>query len=147
MIRLLAIPVAGTVAALIVVLLAHAPRQEQPEPFPEPPAALPEDVPEAPTPDHTKPEEKPPAEKPAPPRAEYDLRVEKDGSLVDLATGTTYANGAEVITALAHEKTRHRIILSNGEGVEEAALDRLHEILSAKFDVRKVYRAAEEKEK
>jgi len=178
--RLLAIPAAGTVAALIVVLLAHEPREEEPGPvFPEPPPVLPDDdsdlsrrpvrssaervgeSPEgakadAPVPDDAakpaeEPEKKPvpkkPPPPPPPPLTEYPLRLEKDGSLVDLANRSrTFADTAAVIAELAHNEVRHRIILSNGEGVEEAALDSLLESLSAKFQVRKVYRAPKKEE-
>ncbi len=159
--RLLLIPVAGTIAALVVVLLAHEPREEEPDTdFPMPPPALPDDAPdEDDVPDSSdrspdgakaddaadKPEAKPEAkpEPPPPPQAEYYLRLEKDGSLVDLDSSRPFPDSAAVIAALGHDKTRHRIILSNGEGVEEAALDKLLEGLSAKFEVRKAYRAPE----
>jgi hypothetical protein len=154
--RLLVIPVAGTIAALVVVLLAHEPREEEPGPvFPEPPPpVLPDDEIEAPVPakadDAAEPEEKPAPKKPPPPPpppvSEYYLRLEKDGRLVDLDGSRSFADGAAVIDGLSHDKTRHRIILSNGEGVEEAALDNLLEGLSAKFEVRKVYRAPEKEE-
>lgn len=159
MIRLLWIPLAGTVAAFIVILLAHEPREEEPAPvFPEPPPAQPDDAPEVPVPDSSdrspqgakaddasepeeKPAPKPPPEPPPPPPVEYFLRLEKDGSLVDLDSMRTFAAGAAVIAELADDRTRHRIILSNGEGVEEAALDKLFDDLRTKFEVRKVYRA------
>jgi len=164
MIRLLWIPVAGTVAAFIVILLAHEPREEDPAPvFPEPPPALPDDASDAPASDlsgrspgganaddATKPAKKPkpkapPPELPPPPE-EHFLRLEKDGSLVDLDSSRTFADGAAVIAELVREKVRDRIILSNGEGVEEAELEQILESLRAKFEVRKVYRAPEEKE-
>jgi hypothetical protein len=151
MTRLLAIPVAGTIAAIIVVLLAHEPREEEPGTvFPEPPPALPDDVPDAPVPDEgEKAEEKPaPKRTPPPPRpAEHFLRLEKDGSLVDLGNSRTFAHTAAVIAELAKdERVRNRIILSNGAGVEDAALDKIVESLSAKFVVRKVYRAPKKEE-
>lgn len=152
MIRLLWIPVAGTVAALIVVLLTHEPREEEPGPaFPElPPAlppALPDIAPEVPVPDDaTKPEKKP-APKPLPPAEVHHLRLEKDGSLVDLESSRTFADGAAVIAALVKdERVRDRIFLANGADVKETALDKILETLSAKFEVRKVYRAAEKEE-
>jgi hypothetical protein len=145
MIRLLWIPVTGTVAALIVILLTHAPREEEPAPdFPEPPPALPEDAPEDAVPDDAaEPEEQPTPKPPPPPPTQYFLKLQKDGSLVDQDSARSFADGAAVIAELAHEETRHRILLSNGEGVDEAALDRLVESLSARFQVRKVYRAPE----
>jgi hypothetical protein len=146
MIRLLWIPMTGTVAALIVILLTHHPRGEEPAPdFPEPPPALPSDAPEEPVPDSSRPEREQ-AREPEPAPAEHFLRLEKDGSLVDRDSGRTFADGAAVIAELAKgERVRDRIILSNGDGVEEAALDKLVESLSAKFEeVRKVYRAPEE---
>jgi hypothetical protein len=148
MIRLLWIPLAGTIAAFIVVLLAHEPREEEPGPaFPELPPELPDVVPEVPVPDPaTKPEEKPPP-KPLPPPAEHHLRLEKDGSLVDLRRSHTFADGAAVIAELVKdERVRDRIFLTNGADVEEAALDEILEKLAAKFEVRKVYRAAEKEE-
>ena len=155
--RLLVIPVAGTIAALVVVMLAHEAREEEPGPvFPELPPVLPEDVPEAPVPDDAaSPEEEPeakpkpppePPPKPPPPVSEYYLRLEKDGKLVDLDGARSFADTDAVIEGLSHKDTRHRIILSNGEGVEEAALDEILEKLAAKFEVRKVYRAAEKEE-
>lgn len=156
--RLLLIPVAGTIAALVVVLLAHEPREEEPGPvFPDPPPALPDDESDAddapegdalPDDAADEPEAKPqpPPEPPPPPQAEYYLRLEKDGSLVDLDSARSFADSAAVIAGLGHDDTRHRIILSNGEGVKEAALDQLLEGLSAKFEVRKVYRAPEKEE-
>jgi hypothetical protein len=156
--RLLLIPVAGTIAALVVVLLAHEPREEEPGPiFPEPPPALPadtsyahdsaggDDLPDDAAEPAEQPEAKPkpPPEPPPPPVSEYYLRLEKDGSLVDLDSSRSFADSAAAIAALSHKRTRHRIILSNGEGVAEAALDKLLEGLGAKFEVRKAYRAPE----
>jgi hypothetical protein len=151
--RLLVIPVAGTIAALVVVLLAHEPREEEPGPLPpEPPPVLPQDPPDEPdVPDEGRPEEQPapkkkPPEPPPPPVAEYTLRLEKDGSLVDVDRGNAFADSAAVIAQLGHKDTRHRILLTNGEGVEEAALDKLLEGLSARFHVRKFYRAPEKED-
>jgi hypothetical protein len=159
-----AIPVAGTIAALIVVLLAHEPREAKPATdFPIRPPALEDDASDAPVPDASPtpegataddasgPEEKSapkptPPEPPPPPPSQYNLRLEKDGSLVDLDSSRSFADGAAVAAELADEKVRHRIFLSNGEGVEEAALDKLLEELSAKFEMRKVYRAPKKKE-
>ena len=110
---------------------------------------LPDDDSEAPVPaDVSKPERKPAPKppKPAPPPVEHFLQLEKDGSLVDLDSSRTFADGAAVIAELVREKVRDRIILSNGEGVEEAELEQILESLRAKFEVRKVYRAPEEKE-
>jgi len=151
--RLLAIPAAGTVAALIVVLLAHEPRAEEPGPvFPEPPPFLPDEdlsrrSPEGAKADAPKPEEKP-EKKPAPkpPPVEHFLQLEKDGSLIDPGSTRTFADGAAVIAELVRPDVRDRILLSNGKGVDDAALDKLVESLSAKFQVRKVYRAPEKEE-
>ncbi|MHC4973648.1 MAG: hypothetical protein ACYTG3_15085 [Planctomycetota bacterium] len=156
--RLLLIPVAGTIAALVVVLLAHEPREEEPGPvFPEPPPpVLPDDDAEPPAPppeeekaDPAEPEKKSKPEKPPeppPPVAEYYLQLQQDGNLVELNSSRKFTDTAAVIQGLGNDKTRHRIFLSNGEGVEEAALDKLLEGLSAKFEVRKVYRAPEKEE-
>jgi len=147
--RLLAIPAAGTVAALIVVLLAHEPRAEEPGPvFPEPPPFLPDQDSDTAVPgDAPKPEEKP-EKKPAPkpPPVEHFLKLEKDGSLIDPGSTRTFADGAAVIAELVRDDVRDRILLSNGKGVDDAALDKLVESLSAKFQVRKVYRAPEKEE-
>lgn len=151
--RLLVIPVAGTIAAAVVVLLAHEPREEEPGPvFPEPPPppVLPDDdaEPPAPPPEEEKAEpaepENPP--EPPPPVAEYYLQLQQDGNLVELNSSRRFTDTAAVIQGLGNDETRHRIFLSNGEGVEEAALDKLLEGLSAKFEVRKVYRAPEKEE-
>jgi len=56
------------------------------------------------------------------------------------------ADGAAVIAELVRPDVRDRILLSNGKGVDDAALDKLVESLSAKFQVRKVYRAPEKEE-
>jgi len=153
MIRLLWIPLAGTVAALTVILLTHEPRAEEPGiAFPEMPPVLPDDVSDVPVPDDaTKPPEKPqpkePPRPPPPPPREHRLRLESDGSLVDLDRSRTFADGAAVIAELVKdERVRDRIFLTNGADVKEDALDKILEKLSATFEVRKVYRAAEKEE-
>lgn len=153
MIRLLWIPLAGTIAALIVVLWAHEPREEEPPPlFPEPPPTLHDDGSDAPAPEDDEEAEDTPGaetkEPPAPPPSEHYLRLEKDGTLVDLDSSRTFADVAAVVAVLAKdERVRNRIFLSNGADVQEAELDRTLESLRGKFEVRKVYRAPEEDEK
>ncbi|MHC4548889.1 MAG: hypothetical protein ACYTEZ_08930 [Planctomycetota bacterium] len=147
MIRLLWIPVAGTVAALIVILLAHEPRGEEPGPAPveaPPPVTEPPDETEPPEPDEAEP---PPPPPPPPEAVEYQLRLEKDGRLVDIESGRTYADLADVLGQLvADERVRNRIFLSNGAEVTEEALDRAVETLRDSFEVRKVYSAPAKEE-
>lgn len=131
MIRLLMIPVAGTIAALVAIVLAHEPRGDalppQPPPF---------DFPDVPEP-------APPREdRPAPSEPqEFQLELGADGTFLDVEHGDGFASVEELSAQLG--EVRHVLVLSNGEGVTEAALDAALAQLRDRFQVRKVYRAPE----
>ncbi len=127
MIRRLMIPVAGTVAALVVVLWAHAPRG----PAPKPP---PFEIPDAPEP------EEPVHEEPPQTRT-FKLELQADGTLLDLEEQDVFKSPA----AFAERRgdARHAVVLSAGEGVPAEALDAVVEELRKGFDVRKEAAEAE----
>jgi len=120
MIRRLLIPVAGTIAALVVVLWAHEPRG----PAPEPP---PFKIPDAPEP------AEPEGEEPPEPQT-FRIELQKDGSLLDLEEQDVFKSPA----AFAERRgdARHTVVLSAGEGVTAEALDAVVEELRKGFDVR-----------
>jgi hypothetical protein len=130
-IRLLWIPVAGTVAAVVAIVLAHEPRGDEgarpmdPLPFEFPPEPM----------------EPPEEPEPPPPPSELHLRLEADGSLVDTETSERFASLAELREALG--EVRPMLWIGNGEGVAEAQVDEALAQLSDRFQVRKVYRAPE----
>lgn len=146
MIGRLMVPVAGTIAALIVIALAREPR-----PAPETPSfEWPGDVPEHGEPfpeDETEPETE--TATPPPEPQEYQLELAADGTLVDIGSGRKFASIEKLEAEL--DAARHRIVLTNGAGVPEAALDtaatKLRDAKAAggepRFQVRKVYRAPE----
>jgi hypothetical protein len=121
MIRRLMIPVAGTIAALVVVLWAHEPRGPAPE-------LAPFDMPDAPEHAEPKGEE-------APEPQTFKLELQKDGSLLDLDEQDVFKSPA----AFAERRgdARHTVVLSAGEGVPAEALDAVIEELQARFEVRK----------
>jgi len=140
-IRLLAIPVAGTVAALIAISIFRQPREDAPDPEGRGPP-----VTEA-RPDVTPPREPPPEvpDEPPPESAaepvSFQIELQSDGSLRDLDTQETFANVGELLDALAtDEKVRHKVLLTNGADVTEAEFDQALEKLARRFDVRKLYR-------
>jgi len=144
--RILLIPIAGTIAALIAITLARQPRGEAAEP--ELPAYDYGNAPEhaAPPEDETEPTLPPegdeePAPAPAPEPREFQLRLEADGTVVDSENGTKYAS----IDKLAEElkDARHTLVLTNGKGVTEKALDDALVLLRDHFKVLKVYSAPE----
>ena len=134
MTRLIAIPVTGTVAALIVILLAHEPRGDS-EPEPAPP--LLDTLPDISSLAADQPPPPPPP--PAPEPREYQLQVNRDGGLRDLESGKTYPDIKSVIDELGD--ARHTIVVTNEEGVAEAALDTAMAALRDRFEMRKIYRA------
>ena len=121
MTKYLWIPVAGTVAALVAIFLAHSPREGD----------------EAALPVRTRSFEEPPP--PSVPGPEYTLQLRKDGLFVD--GEKAYASAEEVIEALAPEGgPRPTIILENAsEDVPEEALDAAIKKLSGRCDVEKRY--------
>jgi len=135
MIRRLMIPVAGTIAALVAILLAHEPRGTAPAP-----QIPPFDFPDAP--EHSGPADEEEAPRPPPPEPqEFQLELGADGALLDLESGDSFASPDELGEQLGD--VRHTIVISNGEGVTEAALDAVLAQLRDRFQVRKVYRAPE----
>ncbi len=134
MIRLLMIPVGGTIAALVAIVLAHEPRGDVP-PRP-PPFEFPTQPLEPPEP------HEPPAEAPTPEPREYQVELAADGTFLVL-TGeeAAFASIEELQEQLG--TARHTLVLSNGEGVTEAALDAVLAQLRDRYQVRKVYRAPE----
>ena len=144
MIKLLAIPVAGTIAALVAILLAHperegaSPRRE----FEPPPFHLPEEEPELPVPPEDEEEAAPPVRPPpAPEPREFHLQLEADGALLDLESREVYADAEALAQDLGDAP--HTLVIVNGEGVGEEALDQALARLRDRFLVRKVYRARE----
>jgi len=145
MTRLLLIPVTGTAAALLVILLAHRVRETSREnerpaiDWPQTPEhQVPADEPE------TEPEPEPesePTQPPAPEPREYQIELEKSGTFVDLESGTKYASAKELGEQLG--TARHTLFIANGDGVTEATLDEALANLRDRFQVRKVYRAPE----
>ena len=204
MIRRLMIPIAGTIAALVVVLWAHEPRGSAPElpPFDMPDApehAGPEDE-EAPEPRTFRIElqadgrlldledkdvfaspaafaerrgdarnivvlsagegvadealdevieklqegDRFAVRKDAAPETEpetFEIELQEDGTLLEARHGDSFASVEELVEQLGD--ARHTVVLSNGDGVTEAALDELLAKLRGRFQVRKVYRAPE----
>jgi hypothetical protein len=136
MIRRLMIPVAGTIAALVAIVLAHEPRGA-----PSAPEIPPFDFPDVP--EHAGPDEEGEEEPPLPPPEpqEFQLELGADGALLDLERGDSFASLEELGEQLGD--TRHTLVLSNGEGVTEAALDAALAQLRDRFQVRKVYRVPE----
>ena len=146
MIKLLAIPVAGTIAAVIALMIAHPERDFHDKDVDEGPdvtEARPDrpDFPDIDTP--FLPDEDKPASKPPPPDpVEFQLRLDGGGKLVDLETGREFDDIAGVLKELVTDpRVRNRVILSNGAGTDEATLDKALEKLRASFDVRKFYSA------
>lgn len=156
MIKLLAIPVAGTVAALIALLIAHPERDFHDKDVDEGPDVtdarsdrpdIP-DFPDMPVPSDAEGDEnKPPPPPPPPDPMEYQLRLDGGGKFVDLETGQEFDDIAGVLKQLATDpRVRNRVILSNGAGTDEAALDKVLEKLRTTFDVRKFYSAPKDDE-
>ena len=140
MIRLLLIPVGGTIAALIAIALAREPRgaPKAPDPPLFPVTNPHEEAEEPPIEEGDEPphEDAPPAEP-----TEYQIEVGADGTFIDLEGRVSFASVEELATELGD--VRHTLLLSNGEGVTEEALDAALAKLRDRYQVRKVYRAPE----
>jgi hypothetical protein len=158
--RILLIPVAGTIAALVMIAYAREPRGEAKHPADTPldfhggsmhgaedeeePAAeepVPEDEPLPGEPGEPTGE----PEKPAPPPQEFQLRLEADGALVGEIVDPTrpepvaFASAEDLIKRIG--SARHTLVITNGAGVDRAKLDGIEALLRDRFTIRKVYRA------
>jgi len=128
--RVVWIPVAGTVAAALAIAVAHRKDEDSKYPIELPRADREEferlgrqqDEPAEATDGDASGEEQPgPADEP---RDRYDLRLRDDGSLVDADTGREYENAAALAAALGPTRTPPPVVrVRNLEGVPEAAID------------------------
>ena len=151
MIRILWIPVIGTIAAVIAVALAHAPRGDAPAPAPVPRATPdefrpPEPEPETPLDEPMEPDEgETEPEGAMPERDQYILRLRVDGSFVDDEDKTEYADVAAVLAKLAPPGAPRVtvIVMNDSDDVPESALDAVREQIQTRVDFRKDYRAPE----
>ncbi len=139
--RTLWIPVAGTVAALVAILLAHGERGPSEPPPPSFPDSgdfdLPPDTPPL-----------PPTPK-APEAREWQLILQPDGSFLTAAGDESFANAEEILKRLAPtESYRPKILLTNASGeVAAEALDAAAAALAARCDLTKRYYRAPDEEK
>ncbi len=146
--RVLWIPVAGTIAAALAVVIAHGKQEDTKYPIelpradqkeferkgtpPAPPGAEP--VKKAPDDDASDTEAKE--------RTSYDMRLLKDGTLVDADSGRSFKDAAAVATALgADGKNKPTVYVRNEEGVPESALDKVGSALKGRCRFVKEYRA------
>lgn len=160
MTRILLIPVAGTLVALVMIAYAREPRGEARHP-----AEIPLDFhggsmhggedEEEPTGEEPVPEDAPLPEEPgepaaepampAPPPQEFQLRLEADGALVGEIVDPThpepvaFASAEDLIKRIG--TARHTLVITNGSGVDRAKLDGVEALLRDRFTIRKVYRA------
>ena len=114
--RMILIPIVGTIAALIAILVFHPERDEEPvAPLRVPPAVRP-DAPEpapAPLPGPS-----------APATTEWSFNVEADGALTETGSGQRYGSPAEVLEQIAPEGgPSPRVVLGPAEGVTEVQLE------------------------
>jgi hypothetical protein len=158
--RILLIPVAGTIAALVMIAYAREPRGEPPSPEIPPfdwpdapehggPSDENEPMGDEPLPVEPGEEEKEPEKEPVAEPREYQLRLEADGTFA----GKVVPKGAEPEFAVSFASVedllqrigdaRHTLVITNGEGVERAKLDEIETSLRDRFKVLKVYRALE----
>lgn len=152
MTRLLAIPVAGTVAALLAILAFHGEREapkgagpalREPPPFEFPtPDDLPDDADDETVKDEPEDEAGAPPLPPPPKPRTYRLQLRADGALVDMDSGESFKDAAEVLETLAADaRVRHTVMVGNATPeVAEEAVDAVVKALSKRCEVRKVYR-------
>ncbi|MGH7163685.1 MAG: hypothetical protein ACREID_09385 [Planctomycetota bacterium] len=131
--RAIWIPVGGTLAAALAVVVAGKTEAwRDPGPPPLPPPARSET-----------PETKPRAERPRPEeRATYTVTLREDGALEVAGRDGTFATAEELLSALAPEGgARPVVIVGNASPqVTEEALDAVIEKLRARCDVHRVHR-------
>ena len=125
--KLILVPVIGTVAALVAILVFHPERErKRPAPQPIPPIEAP-----APTPRPT-PGPRPPAETP-----EWFFNVEADGALTGADSGERFASIAEVLKEIAPDGApRPKVVLGPADGVTDEQLEQAAAALSERCDVR-----------
>jgi hypothetical protein len=85
--------------------------------------------------------EDPEHKEPTPEPREYQLELDANGALSDTETGAKYASAEELAADL--KEVRHTLVITNADGVTEAALDEALAKLRDRYQVRKVYRAPE----
>lgn len=139
--RTLWIPVAGTIAALVAILLARGergPGMDAPSTFPAP-----EDPEGAPEPPDVPPPPKSPEQK------EWRLILQPDGSFLTASGDESFASVADLLERLAPtESYRPKVLLTNAAAeVTPEALDAAAEALAARCDLTKRYYRAPDEEK
>jgi len=148
--RVVWLPVAGTVAAAIAIALAHPKDEDSKYPVELPRADREEferlgEQEEAETPKEGTDGDASGEEQPEPadePRDRYDLRLRADGSLVDADTGREYANAAAFAAAIGPKRTPPPVVrVRNLEGVPEAAIDAVGRELRGRCRFEKDYHA------
>jgi len=112
MIRLLAIPVAGTILAFSVILLAHSAREEEKTPAPH--EFTP---PESPLPHEG--EEEPEEPNPPPTPQTFYLELQPDGSYLDLDGDYSFTSVEDLEEQL--KDIKHTIVLTKAPGVPPSA--------------------------
>lgn len=136
MIRFLWIPVSGTIAALIAILITHPPREGEPAaqpPFTDPREAL-EDVFPPPRDDEEEPVVTPPPAEPE--ETVYTIRMRKDGKFEDTNSSEVFDDVAKLLEDLAAGGDRPTIQLLNEAGVAKDAFDAAAEKLRKQCKVR-----------
>ncbi len=139
--RTLWIPVAGTIAALVAILLARGERG--PANLAPPPFSMTDDADAAP-----EPPDLPPLPK-GPETQEWRLILQPDGSFLTASGDESFADVEKLLERLAPtEAYRPRILLTNAAAeVTAEALDAAAEALAARCDLTKRYYRAPDDEK
>ena len=125
--KLILVPVLGTVAALVAILVFHPERErETPGPVRKPPPIERFEEPE--------PEPEP---RPLPRTPEWFFDLEADGALTGKDSGERFASVAEALNTIAPEGApRPKVVLGPGEGVTDEQLEQAVAALSERCDVR-----------
>lgn len=112
--RMILIPIVGTIAALIAILVFHPEREQEPTaPLRVPPAVRPDAPEPAPLPVPS-----------APQTTEWSFHVEADGTLTETESGQRYGSPADVLEQIAPEGgPSPRVVLGPAEGVTEVQLE------------------------
>jgi hypothetical protein len=151
--RLVLIPVGGTIAALVAILLARTPREDSPYPLNPPRATRTKPMPEPELPDlpDFPPEtESAPSRPPPPPSREtpsFHFRLHADGALTDFESGKRHTSVEDLLEEIApNDGPRPRVMVTNADDVAETALDAALARLRSRCDVRKDYSAPQDEE-